>query len=167
MRGDYGKEWIMCTHMEESVHCLSGAIITFLTGYNPIQKKSLIRKKKKGLQKIFLCRTRYYQSYQVAGLGQEETRNFWVRAYKRFQRSRNWFGKVAQQRPLTRSRTVITAGQESPESLRRGSGLMLWPAWHLLPVRPFLSMQLPENPWVHTNLSYSDRIPLAIIQEAW
>ena len=58
-----------------------------MPGYILIQKKSLIKKKKKRLQKIFLCRTRYYQSHQVAGLGQETTRNFWGRAYKRFQGS--------------------------------------------------------------------------------
>ena len=34
---------------------------------------------------------------------------------------------------------MIIAGQEPSESLTRGSGLMLQPAWHLLPVRPFLS----------------------------
>ena len=82
-RGDNGKEWIMCTHMEESLRCLPGNI-TFLSGYNLIQKN---KKKKKRLQKIFLCRTRYYLSHQVASLGQEKTRNFWGRAYKRFQGS--------------------------------------------------------------------------------
>ena len=46
---------------------------------------------------------------------------------------------MVQQRLLTRSSTVITAEWEPPESLARDSGLMLWPAWHLLPVRPFLS----------------------------
>ena len=30
---------------------------------------------------------RSYQSYWVAGIGQEKTRNFWGRAYKRFQGS--------------------------------------------------------------------------------
>ena len=44
-----------------------------------------------------------------------------------------------------RSRTVITAEWEPPESLARDSGLMLWPAWHLLPVRPFLSMSFPKT----------------------
>ena len=57
-----------------------------MPGYILIQKKSLIKKKKERLQKIFLCRTRYYQS-QVSSLDQEKTRNFWGRAYKRFQGS--------------------------------------------------------------------------------
>ena len=73
--------------MEESLRCLPGNIIIFLTGYIPIQKKSLIKKKKKRLHKMFLCRTWYYQSHQVAGPGQEKTRNFWGRVYKRFQGS--------------------------------------------------------------------------------
>ena len=142
MRGNYRKEWIMCTHIEESIHCLPGTIITFLTGYNPIQKKSLIKKKKKRLQKIFLCRTRYYQS-QVSSLDQEKTRNL-GRAYKRFQDSINDLGNWPNRGHWQDQGTVITAGQEPPESLTRGSGLMLWPAWHLLPVRPFLIMTFPK-----------------------
>ena len=50
-------------------------------------KRKSERKKKKKLKKIFLRRMRSYQSYWVAGIGQEKTRNFWGRAYKRFQGS--------------------------------------------------------------------------------
>ena len=49
------------------------------------------KKKKKKLKKIFLRRMRSYQSYWVAGIGQEKTRNFWANTYKRFQGSRNGF----------------------------------------------------------------------------
>ena len=57
-----------------------------------------------------------------------------------FQGSRQGLLEVAKQRPLTKIKdTVITAGQEPPETLTRGSGLVLCPAWNLLPVRPFLS----------------------------
>ena len=55
-----------------------------------------------------------------------------------FQGSRQGLLEVAKQRPLTKIKdTVITAGQEPPETLTRGSGLVLCPAWNLLPVRPF------------------------------
>ena len=109
----------------------------------------------------------------VGGSWSRKKQKFMGLQHMTFQGSRHGLLEVAQQRPLTKIKdTVITAGQEPPETLTRGSGLVFCPAWNLLSVRPFTKHWASWRPIKSTPASLqghscSDSLSQASVQEAW